>query len=198
MDTNLPEVSEREGRLGEVLAAILEAQERGAAPEPAEWLARYPEFAAELSEFFASEDRFRSVAAPLRQAVGEQQGVSPTVLVRRRLSEEIPFAAGQRFGDYELLEEIGRGGMGVVYKARQKAPDRLVALKVVGTGRGATAVELQRFRNEADLAGQLDHPNIVPVYEVGERDGLLFFSMKLIEGGTLAGQLGTFASDPRA
>src|SRR5262249_28261348 len=153
------------------------------------------EFTAELSEFFESEDRFHSVAAPLRQVVGRDR---PPALVRRWLNEGIPPTAGQRFGDYELLEEIGRGGMGVVFKARQKRPDRLVGLKVIGVGRGATAAEVQRFRNEADLAGQLDHPNIVPVHEVGERDGLLFFSMKLIEGGTLADRLGAFASDPRA
>src|SRR5262244_2399510 len=106
MDTNLPDASEREARLGEVLAALLEAQERGETPNPADWLARYPEFAAKLSEFFESEDRFRSVAAPLRQAIAERRGVTPPV-VERWLGEGMPPAAGQRFGDYELLEEIG-------------------------------------------------------------------------------------------
>src|SRR5712691_11625077 len=117
MDANLPDVSERESRLGEVVAALLEAEERGASPDPAEWLSRYPEFAAELSQFFESEDRFRRVAAPLRQAVGLD---TPPALAQQWLGEGIPSAAGQRFGDYELLEEIARGGMGVVYKARQK------------------------------------------------------------------------------
>src|SRR6266498_321067 len=140
MDTNLPDVSERESRLGAVLAALLEAQERGETSDPADWLARYPEFTAELSEFFESEYRFRSVAAPLRQAVGRD---TPPVLVRRWLSEGIPPAAGQRFGDYELLEEIGRGGMGVVYKARQVSLKRIVALKMILTGQLADDADVR-------------------------------------------------------
>src|SRR5262249_18864001 len=96
-----------------------------------------------------------------------------------------PSAARSSFGDYELLQEIAHGGMGVVYQARDTKLHRIVALKMIRSGHWASSTEVERFYEEAEAAAQLDHPGIVPIYGMGQHQGQHYFSMAFVEGGTL-------------
>ena len=166
--------ADRDQQLEAVIADYIRACETGTAPNRSEILKRHPEFADELRQFFGQHDRMNQIAAPIRgfgdslaQAVGPGQQLSYV-------------------GNYELLEEIARGGMGVVYKARQTTLGRIVAVKMIVSGRLASEQDVQRFHVEARAAAGLQHPNIVSIHEVGQHEGWHYFSMDYVEGRDLS------------
>jgi WD40 repeat protein len=171
------------GAADALIAAYLDAALAGQAPDRAALLAAHPDCADDLRDFFADLDRFNALATPLRHDP-PPAAADGTLPEGGSLTDAFP--VGRTVGDYELLGEIARGAMGVVYRARQRSLNRAVALKMILAGEFASADEVQRFRHEAESAAALDHPNIVPIYEVGEHSGHHFFSMKLVEGGSLA------------
>ncbi len=166
--------------LDAVIADYILAVEAGAVPNRQELLDQHAEHADALRAFFADLDRMDRVASPLRVAGGPDETGAADANGQTALSTV------RYFGDYELLEEIARGGMGIVYKARQVSLNRLVALKMILAGSFASTRDIQRFRSEAEAAANLDHPQIVPIYEIGEHEGQQYYSMKFVEGTSLA------------
>ncbi|MFO0811505.1 MAG: protein kinase [Gemmataceae bacterium] len=185
-------------RVDQIIADYLAAADAGHAPDRAALLAAHPDLADELQAFFADADRLDRIAPPAGGTIAFAEASpaeAPTLAPATP-----PDLVGSRVryvGDYELLDEIARGGMGVVYKARQVSLNRVVAVKMILSGQFASAADVRRFRTEAEAAACLDHPNIVPIYEVGEFEGQQYFSMGYVEGGSLADRLASGPLPPR-
>lgn len=193
--------SERDERLAELADQLAEALRSGGMPDVERLVALYPDLADDLRGLWAAMLVTDCVAASVaRPAAGSLSGshqrgeqrtpanVGPTLGLDAATSFSTAGAPGS-LGDYLLVEELGRGGMGVVYKAWQRSLGRTVALKMLLQGATASIADLARFRTEVESAAQLDHPTIVPIYEVGQHDGRPFFTMKFIDGTTLAERL---------
>jgi serine/threonine-protein kinase len=175
---DIPVVATTDERLARLLADLTEQLRRGQRPDVEAVCRQNPELAQELRALWGT--------VAIAEALGPESPTAITAAPVEALPAASPVALPRSFGDYELLQELGRGGMGVVYKAQQKSLDRLVAVKMVLRGEWATGADLARFRAEAESAARLHHPNIVPVYEVGQCDGQAYFSMQYVAGTTLA------------
>ncbi|HZZ71383.1 MAG TPA: serine/threonine-protein kinase [Pirellulales bacterium] len=196
----------REERLARLLEQMSAAQRAGAAVDYRRFTATEPDLADEVRQLWGAIMLAEAVGQRAQRSADSSSGASRAgasaepvraEAPRANLTAAVAVSAPRQWGDYEILEEIGRGGMGVVYKARQISLNRLVALKMILRGDVATAAELSRFRAEAEAAARLEHPNIVPVYEVGEIEGKPYFSMKYVAGSTLAKRLAEGPVAPR-
>jgi eukaryotic-like serine/threonine-protein kinase len=196
----------RDAQLEHIVADYLEGLEAGRTEERQALLAAHPEFAVELSEFFSMRDRVNGVKAPLCKAVldrlpaagvpggdGNGHGVPmrPSQPATPASTDDAAAVAQKvaeigQLGDFNILREVARGGMGIVYEAEQVSLRRRVALKLLPFASSLDERQLQRFKHEAQAAGQLHHSNIVPVYWVGSERGIHFYAMQFIEGQSLA------------
>jgi serine/threonine-protein kinase len=185
----------------DALNSYLDALHAGTAPDRAALLARHPELAAALECL----DAIDSLApAPTEDLAGQLHSdtdattlqLPPSALGASAPREIVP--QGRDFGDYELLCELGRGGMGVVYKARQRSLDRVVAVKMILASHLASAEQIDRFYAEARAAARVEHPHIVGIHAVGELHGQHFFVMEHVEGQSLASRLAAGPMEPAA
>lgn len=203
-------------QLNIILAEYLTRVEAGEQIDRDALLREHPRLADELRAFFNDDDRFRQMGghgdadASKRTAIetptidsspGAVKHAAFTPTFDSQASAEKSSGGGAPrvgyFGDYELLEEIARGGMGVVYKAKQVNLNRIVALKMILAGQLASDQDVKRFYQEAEAAANLNHPGIVPIYEVGQHKGQHFFSMGLVEGDSLSRRVAEGPLPPR-
>jgi len=184
----VPSDADRDQRLADLLTDLSEQARQGRDPDVDAAAALHPELSRELRELWA--------AVQMTEAFAPRDPSHGAFRAERAEPAAAP-AVPHTFGDYDLLEELGRGGMGVVYRARQRSLHRPVALKMILRGEFATPEDLTRFQSEARAAARLDHPNIVSVFDAGECDGQAYFSMRHVEGQTLAALLAAGPMKPR-
>jgi tRNA A-37 threonylcarbamoyl transferase component Bud32 len=186
----------RERRLNAVIAEYIKAVQAGRTPDRPKFLERHWDLTDGLVSFFANEDRLMHMAGLASpRVVAEPRPRRP----RRRTRSKPGLRVRCEFGEFELLSEIASGGMGVVYKARHKRLNRIVALKTIHPGvAGPSNDVVRRLRIEAKVVAALDHPNIVPLYEIGEQGGFPYLILKLITGGDLERHVPRLAQNPRA
>jgi len=172
---------DRDEQLAGLINSLLAQARRGEIPDLESATARHPDLADELREVWPM--------AELAECLAPRTQTAMAVGIDAEAQVEFPVEAGRQFGDYILLDQLGEGGMGVVYRARHRTLGRIVALKMIRRGPLATSHDLARFRAEALASAHLDHPQVIPIYEVGEFEGQPYFTMKYVPGCTLASRL---------
>lgn len=190
-------------KLDLIRTEFLALRELGATPRIEEYCERFPDLREELSDLHSEEQEIDSqrvdaefistIISPARPDADSSPSQPDSTWEPKVRHDSV-----SRFGDYEILKEIARGGMGVVFEARQLSLNRRVALKMIKSSQLAGEEDLRRFQTEAESVAKLDHPGIVPIYEVGEIEGQHFFSMGLIRGGSLIEVVKNKSPDPKS
>ena len=189
----------REERFDEICADYLDAADAGDPLDEEKLLVQHPDLAESLRKFFRDHQRMAgALHVDPGDLAGSESHDETTVFSKPSAHQQSAAPVlGQRIADYELIEKIAQGGMGVVYKARQVSLNRIVALKMIRSGELADEEEINRFRVEAEAAAQLHHPGIVPIYQIGSEGGQHYFSMAFVEGQSLAGAIREQPMPPR-
>ena len=187
------EADSRDEQLAALLAELTEQAARGEAVDIHACAADHPHLGDELVELWGAVMLANAIGSDASRQVNATEAPKPVSPGSATSTLTLPC----HWGDYELLAEIGRGGMGVVYHARQESLGRDVAVKMIIEGKLASVIDQQRFQAEASAAAKIDHPSIVPIYEVGEFDGRSYFSMKYIAGETLQDRIARGPLPPR-
>ena len=216
-----PLAADEESLLDFIYGEFCLREDFGDAPHASEYIARFPRFASELERLFQIHRAMNSGNLDLAATHAGSVPAGMAARLNRRISDTLPPGGSpldnatigadshppphvqappetnKQFGDYELLEEIARGAMGIVYKAWQQRLNRLVAVKMILAGQFASEQEVRRLYTEAEAAARLDHPGIVPIYEVRQHQGQHFFSMGYVGGGNLAARVARGPVPPR-